>query len=159
MGSKIFGFCENKGKHEVYTKEQTDNLLAGKAASVHTHDDRYYTETEVNAKLADYKLKGDIATFAGEITINGSTSSSITINYPSGFTKDNSVLLSCGLVLKGDGNAKGYNYYGLFADTSDTLNNAYRRRINFTNDNIKLWVENPGTSILTLTYKIAVMKV
>ncbi|MDP9416044.1 MAG: hypothetical protein M3Q08_18540, partial [Pseudomonadota bacterium] len=36
----------------TYVKEQTDLLLAGKAASVHTHDDRYYTETETNTLLA-----------------------------------------------------------------------------------------------------------
>ncbi len=32
----------------VYTKTQVDALLNGKADSGHTHDDRYYTETELN---------------------------------------------------------------------------------------------------------------
>lgn len=31
-----------------YTETETDQLLAGKAASAHTHDDRYYTETEID---------------------------------------------------------------------------------------------------------------
>lgn len=90
MGSKIFGFCENKGKHEVYTKEQTDNLLAGKANSVHTHDDRYYTETEMKTTLENYKLKGDFAVITGSLDKGNDTS----ISYPSGFTKDNCVVIA-----------------------------------------------------------------
>ena len=35
-----------------YTETETDALLAAKAASSHTHDDRYYTETEMNNALA-----------------------------------------------------------------------------------------------------------
>jgi len=35
-----------------YTETEVNNLLAGKAASSHTHDDRYYTESEVNSLLA-----------------------------------------------------------------------------------------------------------
>lgn len=35
-----------------YTETETDTALAGKAAAVHTHDDRYYTENEVDELLA-----------------------------------------------------------------------------------------------------------
>ena len=35
-----------------YTETEVNNLLSGKAASSHTHDDRYYTETEVNNLLS-----------------------------------------------------------------------------------------------------------
>lgn len=35
-----------------YTESEMTTLLAGKAASVHFHDDRYYTEAEVNSLLA-----------------------------------------------------------------------------------------------------------
>ena len=35
-----------------YTESEVDTLLAGKAASSHTHDDRYYTESEVDTLLA-----------------------------------------------------------------------------------------------------------
>ena len=35
-----------------YTESEVNSLLAGKAASSHTHDDRYYTESEVNSLLA-----------------------------------------------------------------------------------------------------------
>lgn len=36
-----------------YTETETNSLLAGKAASSHTHDDRYYTESEINEKLSN----------------------------------------------------------------------------------------------------------
>ena len=35
-----------------YTETEVDTALAGKAAASHTHDDRYYTETEVDTALA-----------------------------------------------------------------------------------------------------------
>lgn len=62
----VFGFCKNKCKHDVYTTEETNDLLAsqkntitvetdeklkGKSDTSHTHDDRYYTKTEIDNKL------------------------------------------------------------------------------------------------------------
>ena len=35
-----------------YTESETDNLLNGKASSSHTHDDRYYTESETDTLLS-----------------------------------------------------------------------------------------------------------
>jgi hypothetical protein len=35
-----------------YTETETDTLLASKSATTHTHDERYYTETETNTLLA-----------------------------------------------------------------------------------------------------------
>ena len=34
-------------KNEVYSKAQVDTSLSDKASAQHTHDDRYYTETEI----------------------------------------------------------------------------------------------------------------
>ena len=34
-----------------YTESEVDSKLSGKANASHTHDDRYYTETEMNSKL------------------------------------------------------------------------------------------------------------
>ena len=36
-----------------YTESEIDTKLAGKSATSHTHDSRYYTETEVDTKLAE----------------------------------------------------------------------------------------------------------
>lgn len=50
-----------------YTEAEVNNLLNGKAASSHTHDDRYYTESEVNAKL-NAKANSSHTHDAGNIT-------------------------------------------------------------------------------------------
>ena len=46
----------------TYTAAQVDSLLAAKAASSHTHDDRYYTESEVNSLLSNKMNKEWTAT-------------------------------------------------------------------------------------------------
>lgn len=38
---------------DATTKGYVDTALAAKSDTTHTHDDRYYTETEVNALLAN----------------------------------------------------------------------------------------------------------
>ena len=44
------GYPPSSHTHDdrYYTESEVNNLLNGKAASSHTHDDRYYTESEVN---------------------------------------------------------------------------------------------------------------
>jgi len=49
----------NKVAQSAVTNLATD--LAGKAASSHTHDDRYYTETEMNTLLAGKQASGSYA--------------------------------------------------------------------------------------------------
>lgn len=46
-------FGGDGGLSNYYTKIQMDTSLATKAATAHNHDDRYYTETEVNTLLAN----------------------------------------------------------------------------------------------------------
>ena len=49
------GFTPANSSHthddRYYTETEIDTKLNGKAASGHTHDDRYYTETEIDTKL------------------------------------------------------------------------------------------------------------
>lgn len=47
-----------------YTEQEIDLMLASKSDSTHIHDDRYYTESEVDSKLA---LKSDVTTVNGHI--------------------------------------------------------------------------------------------
>ena len=42
--------------------------LAGKAASSHTHDDRYYTETEMTTLLAAKQAVGNYVTNGGNVS-------------------------------------------------------------------------------------------
>lgn len=46
-----------------YTESEINTKLNGKANSSHTHDDRYYTESEINTKL-NAKAASDIVTIS-----------------------------------------------------------------------------------------------
>lgn len=105
-------------------------------------------------------LQSNISEITGSITINASSVNSVQISYPAGYTKDNSILLACGLMLNNDPYSKGYNYYGIFSDASDLLDYAYRRRVNLKSSNILLVVYNPITdNSITVNYKLVLMKI
>lgn len=101
--------CEDMCLVEGYSKEQTDEKLNNKADSshthtksdisdfAHTHDDRYYTETESDAK---YALKTDVqkALITQDVNVtvsSGSTSGSVQVAYPTGITRDNIIFVGC----------------------------------------------------------------
>lgn len=62
-----------------YTETEVDGLLAGKSDTGHTHDDRYYTETEVDGLLSGKQAAGTYATL-----VNGTVPS----NQLPGFVDD-----------------------------------------------------------------------
>ena len=102
----------------------------------------------------------NFAVLEGSITISASSTKTISISYPTSFSKTNSAVISTGLILKDDTNGKGYNYDGFYEGSSDLLNNAFKRRVNLTNDNVKLYVKNPNTAEqVVLQYRIVLMKV
>lgn len=77
----------------TYIKSKTDSVYQPKgnyAASGHTHDDRYYTESEVNTKLANYQPKGNYAAashthnYAGSGTAGGSANSAVKLDSSAG---------------------------------------------------------------------------
>lgn len=53
-----------------YTEMEVNTLLNSKASSVHVHDDRYYTKAEVN-NLSNGAIRGGILEHWGVITENG----------------------------------------------------------------------------------------
>lgn len=59
-----YGFNNDKSKADVYTQAEVDSLLTGKANTVHSHSDLYYSKSAVDNKLGD---KANIAspTFTG----------------------------------------------------------------------------------------------
>lgn len=76
-----------------YIKGKTDGVYQPKgsyAASGHTHDDRYYTESEVNTKLDNYQPKGNYAAashthnYAGSGTAGGSANSAVKLDSSAG---------------------------------------------------------------------------
>lgn len=77
----------------TYIKGKADGVYQPKgsyAVSGHTHDDRYYTESEVNTKLANYQPKGNYAAashthnYAGSGSAGGSANSAIKLDSSAG---------------------------------------------------------------------------
>lgn len=52
-----------------YTEAEVDSLLAGKSSTSHLHDDRYYTEAEVNSLLSGKQNTGSYITTNSSATL------------------------------------------------------------------------------------------
>jgi len=50
------------------TAEELEELSDGSETDLHIHDDRYYTETEIDAEFLDYALIDGSRAFTGEVT-------------------------------------------------------------------------------------------
>ena len=78
-------YCDRGRFGTIVTKGSGDY-----AAANHTHDDRYYTESEVNTKLANYQPKGNYAAashthnYAGSGSAGGSANSAIKLDSSAG---------------------------------------------------------------------------
>lgn len=78
-------YCDRGRFGTIVTKNSGDY-----AAANHTHDDRYYTESEVNTKLANYQPKGNYAAashthnYAGSGSAGGSANSAIKLDSSAG---------------------------------------------------------------------------
>jgi hypothetical protein len=59
------GNCDNTSDLNKPISTATQTALDGKAAASHTHDDRYYTETEMNTLLAGKQASGSYAPATG----------------------------------------------------------------------------------------------
>ena len=101
---------------------------------------------------------GDFAVIMGNFSLSASTNYSADINYPNGFNKNNCVVISFGLVIQGDTNAKGYNFVGNYNDSSDLLNNALNRSVNLRDGQIHIVVKSPGNTG-NYNFKIVLMKI
>lgn len=83
--NKVYAVCENYCMEETMTKEQIEEELEGKSDTNHNHDDRYFTKTEVNGKFA---VITETAQFGS------GTTKILNIAFPSGFNKDNCVVIA-----------------------------------------------------------------
>lgn len=93
IGSQSVNYANSAGNADVANSvdwSKVQNKPSSYAPASHTHDDRYYTESEVNTKLANYQPKGNYAAashthnYAGSGTAGGSANSAIKLDSSAG---------------------------------------------------------------------------
>ena len=142
-------------------------LVQGIVGGAGEDGENWVTLAEISAQNGNVNIIGNIssgglpigktAKITGSMTIEANSNKSVTINYPSGFTKDNCYVVACGIQATEN---RGYNFIGIYKDSLSLLMNAYHRYVNTTDSGINLIVENPNTSSSrTVTYKILLMKI
>ena len=124
--------------------------------SIYAEIQRYIDSIEDQSGLV---TRNDIAYINNSIIIPANSYNIETINYPSNFNKNNSVEISFGLARAGDSTGKGFNFVGNFEDSGDLLANAYKRRVNLTDEGIRIAVQNPTASELNLDYKLVLLRI
>lgn len=93
VGSQSVNYANSAGTANVANSvdwSKVQNKPSSYAPTSHTHDDRYYTESEVNTKLANYQPKGNYAAashthnYAGSGSAGGSANSAIKLDSSAG---------------------------------------------------------------------------
>ena len=153
----VKGICNiTRCKYDVYTKERTDELLDVKANS-----NNVYTKTETNNLLnnkvntSDAIVKGDIAIISGEIWCAKESGGEVEWDYPSGFNKDNCVVISHGVNVNQD----GYSYGHTTNSAVGTINGTNDRYVTLGANKITIWTHNPAEYNNIYPYKVVLMKV
>ena len=145
MAEEIYGYCDSKCKHPVYSKDELNELM--------------YTEEQFQKR---------IKTITGSVTLTANTSDDLengwltnttaTISYPEGFTKDNCIVLDFSTTR--DENSRGWNS-GALADSSTLgiMAGAIPTNVSLRPNEIKLQFDNYSTTTITIYYKLTLFKV
>ena len=99
-----------------------------------------------------------VSVITGNFTMTAQNDYTKDISYPEGYNKNNCVVIAFGISIQNDTNAKGYNYFGFFENSSDLLNNGLKRSVNLRNSDIHIIVNKTGGTG-TYSYKIALLKI
>lgn len=93
IGSQSVNYANSASTANVANSvdwSKVQNKPSSYVPASHTHDDRYYTESEVNTKLANYQPKGNYAAashthnYAGSGTAGGSANSAVKLDSSAG---------------------------------------------------------------------------
>lgn len=146
--------------------KELKDLVDGKADSSTTLDGYgitdAYTKSEIDTELSNYKINGDFAVITGTIecaTQQGYNSKNI--DYPTGFTQNNCVVISFG----SGGQSFNFGYAGLaFGYNYTSANNGYLtgaqdRNIIFYENNMGISYYNSSSATVTYAYQIVLMKI
>lgn len=98
----------------------------------------------------------NISVLTGNKTITAESTANISINYPSGFSKENCIPIACGIRVVGN---QGYEFVGEYRDAMSIYWNGYTKYLNLLSDNINLHISNPQTNSVIYYYKIVLMKI
>lgn len=150
----------NNALSDIYTKTEVDTAIETNTTSIMSDvADDYLLKTDASST---YKLKGDFAVLTGSLS-----SGSATINYPTGFTKDNCVVIST--MLQHPTNPNYFWGNGSTFDSTGAINGCLPVRVRLGSDDINITskiigLTNNETSAVTdittaYNYKIILMKI
>lgn len=123
-----------------------------------TNTDKLDTNIDKLDNLINIAITEDnLAILSGSITIDASSNKTELLDYPTGYTMDNSIPIAFGINAV---SSKGYNYIGQYNSSSaDLLISSYNRRINLKSDGISMRIDNPTTNSSTVAYRLVLMQV
>lgn len=105
-------------------------------------------------------LEGSVVLDNFDATVGNPTQNTYTLDFPSGFNKDNCIVKAFGTKTSTD---KGYNFMLAYSDSSGAVNGGLHRSIipGYVADLTKIWFEiyNVGMTARTVYYKIVLEKI
>lgn len=137
---KVYVVCENMCMEEGYTKEHIDAVFEQQA-------------TEITQLVANCVVKEDFKFLEGTISnVTAGTQGQTTIEFPYGFTRDNTMIISIGVVIGNDTDALIE-----FRQQNDSLK--YDYDVYMDNDGIVITMKNNNISFMSdFKFKVLIMK-
>lgn len=112
------------------------------------------TKEEYDSKVGDCKLKSDFAVLTGSMTVEPSSSEVVDIDYPTGFNKDNCVVISTMTTTGAAYMNDIYIYpYGAMVGSENGL------RVNLGINKVQISIDSNASKNMTFNYKVVLMKV
>lgn len=137
----VHGFCDNKCKHEVYTKEEVDTVLKETVQG-------YNENSKINIEMT-FRKSGNVVTVVGSLKINENEGNADGVDLIR-FTNDTSLIET--------NNTFGYITIPDFAKTNESSDNNIclvhvNTNANFSTTNLKVYDENlPDVIVATRVF-------
>lgn len=138
----------------IYSSDSSENevIYSGKTTEIEGNYKKIISD-----RLAKVISRDDLVVISGSHTNDSSQYMNINIDYPEGFSMENSFLVSFGIYVNKD---KGYNYIGgKTYSSADLLQNSYESRLNLAPTGIKIKIEDHAKGTSTFTYRVVLMKI